>query len=648
MEPDVTVVVPVYNPGSSVDNCVASLVAQTVKAGRFEAIFVDDGSTDGSGDRLETMAAELPWMTVVRQENSGWSGKPRNVGTDLARGSYVQYLDQDDELAPNALARMVDAARTNGTDIVAGKVTSDFRNVPHHLFSRSRDRCTIEDAPLIDSLTPHKLFRREFLHANGIRWAEGRRRLEDQLFVTQAYLAPHSTTSIVADEVCYRYLRREDNGNAGERHVDPDGYFGNLREVLDVVEARTEPGPLRDRLLARFVRVELMGRLGAGAVAAYPDDYRERMFSVISTLLHDRFPLSVDSFVPPVARAMTERARAGDLDAVTAISRAAGRIRADVTVASQAWEGHRVATEVEADFVVDGVPLLLDRVGEELALPRSLFGDAADSDSLLTGPDSDGPRVDVLIRHRASQDEWFAGPSLLGTVEETARGTRVRWHSRVEIDARTAAGGHPLRAGTHDLFLRVWAYGVRREVRLRPPTGDAGPADVVLVASGHISALHYVTRAGTLAMSVNPSPRLLRSRMPPVTLSVKGRRLVARAPVLARPSQVQLRLRRGKTERFVGGALTTNGLRASRFSVRARDMGKGRWRVALAVHLADGRPPVVLRATQRARVDFLGHIVLEERGVPGRRSVRQRSRAQLRRAVRLLKRVARRARRPNR
>src|SRR3954447_25955085 len=108
--PHISVIVPVFDPGEAIDECLASLLAQTRPASEYEAIFVDDGSTDGTGERLDALAAEHEHVRVQHIPNSGWPGKPRNVGTDLARGEYVLYVDNDDWLGEEALERLYDRA----------------------------------------------------------------------------------------------------------------------------------------------------------------------------------------------------------------------------------------------------------------------------------------------------------------------------------------------------------------------------------------------------------------------------------------------------------------------------------------------------------------------------------------------------------
>src|SRR5688500_9520058 len=85
----VSAIVPVFNPGSDIDDCIDSLLGQTLPAGELELIFVDDGSTDGTPARLDELAARHSHVKVQHIPNSGWPGKPRNLGIDMARGEYV-------------------------------------------------------------------------------------------------------------------------------------------------------------------------------------------------------------------------------------------------------------------------------------------------------------------------------------------------------------------------------------------------------------------------------------------------------------------------------------------------------------------------------------------------------------------------------
>ena len=177
----VTVVVPVFNAGPYLEHCSPSLLDQSIGSDHYEVVYVDDGSTDGSGAFLDDLAREHAHVRVHHQENSGWPGKPRNVGVAMARGEFVQFVDQDDRLAPRALERLVDLGRRSGADIVVGKTAGTMVG-PRRLFREGVEGASVVDSGVAQSLTGHKMFRTDFLRENGIAFPEGYWRLEDILF----------------------------------------------------------------------------------------------------------------------------------------------------------------------------------------------------------------------------------------------------------------------------------------------------------------------------------------------------------------------------------------------------------------------------------------------------------------------------------
>jgi glycosyltransferase involved in cell wall biosynthesis len=99
--PKVSVVIPTYNVSSYVDACLASVEAQTL--GDWECIVVDDGSTDGTPQRVREKADAR--IRLIAQSNQGVS-RARNAGLAHAGGTYVLFLDGDDMLHPQALERL--------------------------------------------------------------------------------------------------------------------------------------------------------------------------------------------------------------------------------------------------------------------------------------------------------------------------------------------------------------------------------------------------------------------------------------------------------------------------------------------------------------------------------------------------------------
>ncbi|UCG34273.1 MAG: glycosyltransferase [Phycisphaerales bacterium] len=117
--PTVSVIVPVYNQRRFLKETVACLEGQSWPA--VEAIYVDDGSTDGSGAVLDELAGRRG--RVVHQPNGGLSAA-RNTGLRHATGEFVQFLDADDLLSENKLAHHAEyLAAHPGVDLVSCEVS---------------------------------------------------------------------------------------------------------------------------------------------------------------------------------------------------------------------------------------------------------------------------------------------------------------------------------------------------------------------------------------------------------------------------------------------------------------------------------------------------------------------------------------------
>jgi CDP-glycerol glycerophosphotransferase len=193
-EPDVTVVVIVYNDAGRLARAVRSVLAQSLA--RVEVIVVDDASTDATPQVAGKLAAGRPdrVRAITLPENSGGCGRPRNVGIEQARGRYVMFLDSDDTLDPNACRNLVVAAEETGADLVSGRCVRVLPELEQSwypsLYRESRVLENILDEPdlLYDTLSTNKCYRRDFLERENLRFVD-RLHYEDLLFSAQAYVS---------------------------------------------------------------------------------------------------------------------------------------------------------------------------------------------------------------------------------------------------------------------------------------------------------------------------------------------------------------------------------------------------------------------------------------------------------------------------
>jgi glycosyltransferase involved in cell wall biosynthesis len=465
----VSVVVPVYNPGDHIDDCIRTLVhEQSLPRDEYEVIFVDDGSTDATPARLDALAAGHDHVRVEHIENSGWSGRPRNVGIEMARGEFVYFVDNDDWVTPEALERLHATAVRDGADVVIGKVVGHGpgKLVPKALFAENRSGIRLGDwAPVVWLLSPHKLFRKALLDEHSIRFPEGPRRLEDHLFVMHAYFHARSI-SVLADYPCYHWVVRE-RENASLRPFDPAGYYANVREVLDLVDEHTEPGDLREGLYLRWLRGKVLGRAGGPPFLRWPEGYRRERYEEIRRLTLERFHEGIDARLPLSWRVRARLVRAGDYEGLKSLAAYEAGLATVARLRSVERDGDALVASVEARFARDGV--VFER--RDGALRWVAPGGVTFDEDRDATPDVDAGELYVFLRSVEDHTE-FAAPVEFGLeLAEGPRGLRPVVRGTARFSAREGAAGAPLPAGDWDAFATLTVAGFRATGRLRRRAG---------------------------------------------------------------------------------------------------------------------------------------------------------------------------------
>lgn len=111
----ISIIIPVYNVSEWLDQCLESVVNQTFSD--FEVILIDDGSTDGSGQKCREWAEKDCRIRLISKSNEGPS-KARNLGLQKAVGTYLAFLDADDWIDSRYLEIMYHRITENDTDLV--------------------------------------------------------------------------------------------------------------------------------------------------------------------------------------------------------------------------------------------------------------------------------------------------------------------------------------------------------------------------------------------------------------------------------------------------------------------------------------------------------------------------------------------------
>jgi hypothetical protein len=497
------VVIPFFNPAANIEDCLSSMLSQTLDRSRFEVLLVDDGSTDGSPARVARWVARHPeLMSVQRIPASGWPGRPRNFGIDVARGRYIHFVDSDDSLAPRALERILEVADESAADVVVGKLSSDFRGVHQPLFRTTVTGRTLADYPIANSLTPHKLFRRDFLHEHGIRFAEGPRHVEDEHFCIQAYVHARSV-AVIGDTACYFYRRRRTSGrNLGDTVLVPAEYYRDLGYVLDVIDSPAAAPAARANVQTRIYRTEMLGRLRGAGMLGYGPDYRAAMVDEVRRLAASRIPAEIHDTLPVLLRMQSALLRAGDIDGLADFAKRLETIRLRAVTTTPQWQDGQLMISVDAPLHLGDAPFRLERSDGGWVMPASLAPGLDASQRTLGAADDEDLDLDLVTISRTDSQRWSTTAGLTLDIDETGR---PHVHGDVALDPWSLVGEASLSPGRWDLRLRISFAGVSRQSPLRP-AGDPPPGLGTWVDSGdgaHSVAAYWTRPTPTLALDVD-------------------------------------------------------------------------------------------------------------------------------------------------
>lgn len=236
--PTISIVIPVFNAESFIRRCLDSIVAQSNKD--FEAILVDDGSTDSSASICDFYAKEHSFISVIHTPNRGVSAA-RNLGIKSAKGSFVTFIDADDYVTPRHLQAFVDAGGLETDLCFTGiSVLFDDANLCHTTSIKHHGGRILRKTIIEDSITSGhclspwaKLFSRDFLISQGITFDENLKYAEDRVFFAQ--VLTHAHTFSASNECTYIYTH--ENPTALTRSPRPyDQIWTYIQQYYPLIE----------------------------------------------------------------------------------------------------------------------------------------------------------------------------------------------------------------------------------------------------------------------------------------------------------------------------------------------------------------------------------------------------------------------------
>lgn len=252
----VTVAIPVYNSSKYINECIDSILNQSISKEELEIICIDDCSSDNSLDILEDYMNKYPEIIKIikRNKNSGGASAPRNNAIDMAKGEYIFFVDSDDYLGIEAIERMYDCAKKNNSDVVIGKYKGvGGRGVPKAAFEKGNvDKAEIIENSLFYTLAPSKMFKMDTIKNLSLKFDEDMVIMEDQLFVISIYCNCR-VISIISDYNCY-YWRQHEGFHLSKVFLDPIKYFRDASKIIRCIKnSSIESVDYKNRLIGKYL-----------------------------------------------------------------------------------------------------------------------------------------------------------------------------------------------------------------------------------------------------------------------------------------------------------------------------------------------------------------------------------------------------------
>ncbi|EUC81508.1 glycosyltransferase, group 2 family protein [Streptococcus sp. CM6] len=219
----ISVIVPVYNVEAYLERCVESILQQTYA--HFELILINDGSTDSSGQICDRLASQYENIKVYHIENAGVSNA-RNMGIQLATGSWVTFIDSDDFVTQDYLATLASAVEGLNVGFVIAPLhhikNGIVTDIPPHsgkteLWSTEETMKELLMTTRTSFFPVAKLFKRDLLADE--KFNTNYHLAEDALFLTELLLKTRCS-SVFIDKPVYYYDHREGSATTSvNRHV---------------------------------------------------------------------------------------------------------------------------------------------------------------------------------------------------------------------------------------------------------------------------------------------------------------------------------------------------------------------------------------------------------------------------------------------
>ncbi len=250
LKPKISVIIPIYNVEKYVEECLNSIVNQTLKD--IEIICINDGSTDNSLQIVEKYAKKDKRFVIFSQENQG-QGIARNKGLELANGEYILFVDSDDWIKLNSCEVIYNYFKETNAEVIQFNYTEykefsgeqkhinlaeriskkhqiDLNKAQYYSYKNVKKNCMVE----LDLMVWTRAYSRNFIENSGAFFAPTKIG-EDSVFANIVLLNAHRIYYL--NQYLYLYRRRDGSSTYSFNKKDFD-VFKNIAYLEKYLKER--------------------------------------------------------------------------------------------------------------------------------------------------------------------------------------------------------------------------------------------------------------------------------------------------------------------------------------------------------------------------------------------------------------------------
>ena len=239
----ISIVIPTFNVEKTIENAFNSIFKQTIGFENLEIIFVDDASKDETRNKILEYSKNFENVkSIILSNNSGFPGKPRNIGMKHSTAKYIMFLDGDDEYFLDACEILYNKIKLEKCNIISGNFLQIKNNKEHlkkwdflNIENRELKIGTISEKLELFYIAPSvwtKIYDKEFLLKNNIYFIEDLP-AEDLIFVSEALI--NAKSIIFLDKPVLYYIERDYSTNS-QKAISDDNTKEQLSNYLKAYE----------------------------------------------------------------------------------------------------------------------------------------------------------------------------------------------------------------------------------------------------------------------------------------------------------------------------------------------------------------------------------------------------------------------------